>query len=344
MQTFDKLFKKLLVHEAFDKAYPFKNKYSRSADEIRRAREESDLQAERELDQKNYAMNRMGEWDRIETRRGIDNRRRRRDGDLASERERGMDEEDLESSSKMVDENDIKIKDEILAVALKRQGSPKKEILELNSVSNLIRRIIGAYKVKKTHEDPDSQISSYGYQSLGAINQQFESKSGMMSIHLTPYFYFSDGTRDLIKEEKNGIIDISFKVSGGNYSDVTGGGDATQVIATVMEYAFAVFSVVESALKILFPDFYEWKKSEDQKIIKFSGVNNFGDINPNAKTAREGTNKRNRLYSLGWDRAMRKRATDLELYDGGHGTIYIKYKAPEGSEESFNPPWRTQNQ
>lgn len=337
MTDFEKLIQKLLVHEAFDKAYSFKNKYSRSADEIRRAREESDLQAERELDQKNYAMNRMGEWDRIETRGGIDNRRRRRDGDLASERQRGMEEEDIEhAANNSIDPTDDELKSKIIAEALKRTGSPKKEIVELNSISILIRRMISSSKAKNSNE--------YSYQSFGYIHQQFESKSGMMSISLAPYFYFDENTKDLTKVRDNGIIDISFKASGGSYADVTGSGDATQVIATVMEYAFAVFSVVESALKILFPDFYEWKKSKDQKIIKFSGVNNFGGINPNAKTAREGTNKRNRLYSLGWDRAMRKRATDLELYDGGHGTIYIKYKAPEGSEESFNPPWRTQNQ
>jgi len=331
MHTFDNLFKKLLVHEAFDKSYPFKNKYSRSADEIRGARDESDLQAERELQQKNYAMNRMGEWDRIETRGGIDNRRRRRDGDLASERNRGMEEEDVENSAKLPTDNELKAK--ILAEALKRTGSPKQEILELNSVLNLIRRMISSYKAKESHD--------FVYQSFGYIKQQFESKSGMMTISLSPYFYFNEQTRELTKDDGNGIIDISFKTSNGGYGDLTGGGDATQVIATVMEFAFSVFSVVESALKILFPDFYEWKKSQDLKVIKFSGVPNYGDINRNSKTSREGINKRNRLYSLGWDRAMRKRATDLELHDGGHGTIYIKYKKAEESEESFNPPWRT---
>jgi glycosyltransferase involved in cell wall biosynthesis len=227
-------------------------------------------------------------------------------------------------------DSDDELKSKIIAEALKRTGSPKKEIVELNSISTLIRRMISSSKARNSNE--------YSYQSFGYIHQQFESKSGMMSISLSPYFYFSEDTKDLTKVENNGIIDISFKASGGSYADVTGGGDATQVIATVMEYAFAVFSVVESALKILFPDFYEWKKSEDQKVIKFSGVNNFGGINPNAKTAREGTNKRNRLYSLGWDRAMRKRATDLELYDGGYGTIYIKYKGSASSSPAKEQP------
>jgi len=82
---------------------------------------------------------------------------------------------------------------------------------------------------------------------------------------------------------------------------------------------------------LYYPKFYELKKATGGNVIKFSGVNNSSSgMNLKSKTAREGGNKRNRLYTLGWERAMRKRIPDLELAQGEHGTIYIRYKSSAG--------------
>ena len=57
-------------------------------------------------------------------------------------------------------------------------------------------------------------------------------------------------------------------------------------------------------------------------MIKFSPVDNYQtDMNMNSKAAKEGLNKRARIYTLGWERSMRKRVPDLELASEG-GSSY----------------------
>ena len=65
-------------------------------------------------------------------------------------------------------------------------------------------------------------------------------------------------------------------------------------------------------------------------MIKFSPVDNYqSDMNMKSKLAKEGQNKRARIYTLGWERSMRKRVPDLELSSEGGSSfprIFIMYK------------------
>lgn len=329
MSDFEKLFKKLLVHEAFDKSYPIKNSYGRSKEEIEKEIEANSDQAEQERRRKQYALRRMDPDQRYSLLRSIDRRREETEESLQDEirdnERRKETEQDLNNTFKNYSSELTDIKNQIIELALNRQGSPRKDYIELVSIQNILKNFIDAWLIKTGKKS--------GYQTIRGVVQDFESKSGLMMISLSMRFAFDEYTKDLEKgNSSNGIIDISFRPKKGNYSDVTGGGDASQLIATVMEFSFAAFSIIEASLKVLFPDFYEWKKTSrinpnaTKVVIKFSGVSNTGAINTKSKTVRQGLNKRNRLYSLGWDRAMRKRATDLELLDTNFGTIYIQYK------------------
>ena len=336
MQTFDKLFKKLLVHEAFDKVYPLKDKFKkRSVEEIDTELEgivgdEDDTER-----RKQYAYDRMPFWDRDTMRDQIYNRQRGRREDLSFERESAK-------SQKERNEKNEQIVNQIVSEALKRTGvtAKTKEIIELQSVQNFIHTFVEVYQVRKqflefaekndlyergelserpAYPDPD-------YIGFNAIKQSFDAKAGSLEINISPMISISDES-DL--EKSNGMLDIAFSSKEG-YDVVTGGGDAAQVIATVMEFAFAVFCVYEAAIKLLFPVYYQWKRESYPKMIKFSPVDNYqSDMNMKSKLAKEGQNKRARIYTLGWERSMRKRVPDLELSSEGGSSfprIFIMYK------------------
>lgn len=325
MKDFDNLIKRLLVHEAFDRRYPIKNRYTRPMKEVDDDITNAEQEGIESLQRKDYALNRMDYADRYDVESAIVNRNRLNRNRLEDEREDSrvddFDEEALQNIEKNASPEIKKIRSQIIELASKRIGIPEKEIIELISVQKLIKNMMDSWLVKKN--------KSSGHQSFGYVRQKFESKSGLMEISLTPRFYFDEYSRDLATtSENNGIIEISFKLARGSYGDVTGGGDAAQVVATVMEFAFAVFSVVEAGLKLLFPDFYKWKKEESPKVISFSGMPNYASsssLNRSSKTAKEGGNKRNRLYTLGWERSMRKRVPDLELVTTETDKIYIQY-------------------
>ena len=334
MHTFDKLFKKLLIHEAFDKVYPLKDKFKKRSVEDIDTELEGIVGDEDDTERrKQYAYDRMPFWDRETMRDQIQNRQMGRREDLRSERK-------VAKSQNERNEKNEQIVNQIVSEALKRTGSPKKEIIELQSVQNFIHTFVDVYHNRKIMEDWREEFGRYGreeieenpeypdldYISFNAIKQSFDAKAGSLEINISPMI---STTEEFDLEKSNGMLDIAFSSKEG-YDVVTGGGDAAQVIATVMEFAFAVFCVYEAAIKLLFPVYYQWKRESYPKMIKFSPVDNYqSDMNMKSKLAKEGQNKRARIYTLGWERSMRKRVPDLELSSEGGSSfprIFIMYK------------------
>lgn len=333
MTNFDKLIQSLLVHEAFDRVLPIKNRYSRKGEEIERDLGNVDRERDAELRRKEYALNRTSMYQQPSMTARVHDRARTARGDLESELRSSRYDDNDEKIASLNDDPDEtitsfkqRVRDRIMAQTLKRPGFDlnKQNLLELTSIQKLIKSIIEAYMVRQSLLGNLQGVPPI-HQDIKSVAQKFESKSGLMVVNILPYFEFDYETATPTCRHGNGILDISFRPSKGDYSVLTGGGDATQIIATVMEIAFVTFCVIETGMKLCFPQFYKWRKTESANLIKFSGVGNYGNMNLNSKTAREGMNKRNRLYTLGWERAMKKRVPDLELVESSGSLIYIKY-------------------
>lgn len=347
MLNFEKLLKRLLVHEAFDKVYPLKDKNKhRPIKDIQSDLDNLDQEHEAEIRRKEYATNRMPWWDREDTIDRIHNRTDRTRSNL--EWEKGEREKYEKKNEKYKD-----LTEKIIQTALQRTGSPREDILRLDSITKFAHDFVAVYQYKTEYENFLKKRTEYRQRSSSperqsseeiiapeppnihpstlqfrTIKQPFEGKAGDMIILITP---FIDVAEHGELEHRYGILDVSFSTKTGNFWDMSKAGDAAQVVATVMEFAFAVFCVYEAAIKLLFPDFYEWKTTSfEPKVVKFSPTENDEDsMNARSKTAREGINKRGRLYTLGWERSMKKRVPDLELISTGgseNPIIYICYK------------------
>jgi hypothetical protein len=322
MNSFDKLFKQLThFHEAFDKSYPLKNKKRKSIEDIDAEITANAEDQRNELRRKEYARNRMPWYDQEELDERIVSRYRNDWYRLDWEKQKAKELEEQEAMS----DDLLKLKDQVLSDAVKRCGADNADLLNLDCIQSFLLVFLTAYKEKLRVANTNKYIKPVHF---NTITQDFQSKSGTMTIAVIPFIVI-DSYGDLVKEGKpeDSILDISFVPKEGKFTDLTGGNDAMQVVATVMKFTLAVFSVFESSIKLLFPDYYEWSRNEIKQVVKFSPTRNI-ETNKNSKIAREGENKRARLYSLGWNKVMKNRLTDLELINTGgeYPDMYISYK------------------
>lgn len=193
--------------------------------------------------------------------------------------------------------------DRILKLASERYGKST-TIFNLNSIQLFLLSLL------EPIQNPDEEDSDITYIDE-SITQNFTARAGLIKIVISPNIEI---VNKKIGRYGFSTFDIVFKSPTGGY-EATLSGDAPQVVMTVMDFAFAVFCIFESFARVCSPEIIKILKETRRPLMHFSPAANDSNLNMSSKMAREGVNKRNRLYSVAWKKAMQNRIPDIELID-----------------------------